>query len=155
MALELGARAPAFTLRSQHREKVSLEDLMGSRSVIVFMPFAFTSTCHGEMCEIRDNLHRFRDNDVRVVVITCNTLHANRVWAEQEGFDFEILSDFWPHGEVTRAYDTFSELYGAAIRTTYFLDEDGVVTSVIGTDELGTARPFDEYESVLTRSRGS
>jgi peroxiredoxin len=149
MALEIGSAALEFSLRNQHREKVSLDDLKGSRSVIVFMPFAFTSTCHGEMCEIRDNLHRFEHDDARVVVITCNTLHANRVWAEQEGFDFDILSDFWPHGAVTRAYDTFSEVYGAAIRTTYFLDEDGVVTTVIRSDELGKPRPFEEYEAAL------
>lgn len=155
MALQIGAEAPEFSLRSQHREKVSLDDLKGSRSVIVFMPFAFTRTCQGEMCEIRDNLHRFKEGAAKVVVITCNTLHANRVWAEQEGFDFDILSDFWPHGEVTRAYDTFSELYGAAIRTTYFIDEDGVVTAVIKTDELGTARPFEEYETALAYSRES
>ena len=113
----------------------------------MFILFAFTGTCEGELCQIRDNFEVFGDR--RVVVITCNTLHSNGVWAEQQGFQFDILSDFWPHGEVTRAYDTFDETYGAAKRTTYFVDADGIITGVVSSDQLGVARPFEEYLSLL------
>ncbi|MCI0678228.1 MAG: redoxin domain-containing protein [Actinobacteria bacterium] len=150
MSLEVGTSAPDFTLRNQRREKISLEDLKGERSVIVFIPYAFTSTCQGELCEIRDNLHRFNDAGVRVVAITCNTLHSNGVWAEQQGYSFDILSDFWPHGAVSRAFDTFDETFGYAKRTTYFLDDQAVITDVVKSDELGVARPFGEYERILS-----
>ncbi|MCI0543373.1 MAG: redoxin domain-containing protein [Actinobacteria bacterium] len=150
MSLEVGTSAPDFTLRNQRREKISLEDLKGERSVIVFIPYAFTSTCQGELCEIRDNLHRFNDAGVRVVAITCNTLHSNGVWAEQQGYTFDILSDFWPHGAVSRAFDTFDETFGYAKRTTYFLDDQAVITDVVKSDELGVARPFGEYERILS-----
>ncbi|MCI0424655.1 MAG: redoxin domain-containing protein [Actinobacteria bacterium] len=150
MSLEVGTSAPDFTLRNQRREKISLEDLKGERSVIVFIPYAFTSTCQGELCEIRDNLHRFNDAGVRVVAITCNTLHSNGVWAEQQGYTFDILSDFWPHGAVARAFDSFDETFGYAKRTTYFLDDQAVITDVVKSDELGVARPFGEYERILS-----
>jgi peroxiredoxin len=149
MALDVGSAAPDFSLRNQFREKVGLADLAGSRAALVFIPYAFTRTCEGELCEIRDGLSVFNDASTRVIAITCNTLHANAVWAEQQGFKFDILSDFWPHGAVSRAYDTFNEDYGYAIRTSYFIDEEGIITHVVRSDELGVARRFAEYRSIL------
>lgn len=149
MALASGSAAPDFSLRNQRREKVGLADLGGSRAILVFIPYAFTRTCEAELCEIRDNLSVFDEASTRVVAVTCNTLNANAVWAEQQGYTFDILSDFWPHGAVARAYDTFNEDYGYAIRSSYFIDADGVITNVVRSDELGVARPFAEYRSIL------
>jgi peroxiredoxin len=150
MPLAIGTPAPEFTLLNQNREPVSLHDLKGSKSVIVFIPFAFTRTCEGELCQIRDEYAMFNDAEARVVAITCNTLHANRVWTEQQGFQFDILSDFWPHGAVSRSYDTFNEGFGYAERTTYFLDEDGVITDVTLSENLGEARDFESYRTALS-----
>ncbi|HUG09344.1 MAG TPA: redoxin domain-containing protein [Acidimicrobiia bacterium] len=150
MTLVVGTPAPDFTLLNQDREPVTLDDLKGSRSVIVFIPFAFTRTCEGELCQIRDEHTTFAGAGVRVVAITCNTLHANRVWSEQQGFDFDILSDWWPHGAVSRKYETFNEGYGYPERTTYFLDEDGIVTAVTRSEHLGEARNFEEYRTALS-----
>jgi mycoredoxin-dependent peroxiredoxin len=147
--LETGTHAPGFTLLNQDREPVTLDDLKGGRSVIVFIPFAFTRTCEGELCQIRDEYALFNDAQARVVAITCNTLHANRVWREHRGFQFDILSDWWPHGAVSRLYDTFNEDFGYAERTTYFLDEEGVVTDVTLSENLGEGRDFEIYRSVL------
>lgn len=150
MTLTVGTPAPDFTLLNQRREPVSLDDLKGSKSVIVFIPFAFTRTCEGELCQIRDEYALFDDADARVVAVTCNSLHANRVWSEQQGFPFDILSDWWPHGAVSRKYETFNEDLGYSERTTYFLDAAGVITGVARSDELGEARDFDEYIAALT-----
>ena len=149
MPLRVGTLAPAFTLLNQDREPVSRDDLKGARSVIVFIPFAFTATCEGELCQIRDEYSLFDDAGARVVAITCNTLHANRAWAEQQGFQFDILSDFWPHGEVARSYDSFNEERGYAERTTYFLDEDSVITGLTRSDELRVARDFGIYRAAF------
>lgn len=148
--LAVGTAAPDFTLLNQDREPVSLQDLKGSKSVIVFIPFAFTSTCQGELCQIRDEYPLFADAGARVVAVTCNTLHSNKLWAEQQGFQFDILSDFWPHGGVTRAYETFNDGYGAAERTTYFLDADGVITGSTRSEAIGVGREFDAYRAALT-----
>ena len=74
---------------------------------------------------------------------------TNRDWAEDNDFRFPILSDYWPHGEVSRAYDTFDETFGYAKRTTYILDSDGVIRDVIASDVLGEARPFATYLPAL------
>lgn len=149
MPLEVGSVAPDFTLLNQDREPVSLDSLKGSKSVIVFIPFAFTRTCEGELCQIRDEYSMFNDAEAPVVAITCNTLHANRVWSEQQGFQFDILSDWWPHGAVSRLYDTFNEDFGYAERTTYFLDEQGVIAEVAHSENLGEGRDFEVYRAAL------
>lgn len=152
MPLAIGTPAPEFTLLNQDREPVSLDDLRGSKSVVVFIPFAFTRTCETELCQIRDEYMMFNEADVRVVAITCNTLHANKVWSGQQGYQFDILSDWWPHGAVSRKYETFNEGYGYPERTTYFLDGEAIITGVSRSDHLGEARDFDDYRRALTIS---
>ena len=153
MPLEVGTKAPEFSLLNQAREPVSSADLLGARSVIVFIPFAFTRTCEDELCQIRDEYSMFNAADARVVAITCNTLHANRVWSEQQGFQFDVLSDWWPHGEVSRRFATFNEEFGYAERSTYFLDDTGTITEVAISGHLGEARDFEIYRKVLDRAQ--
>jgi mycoredoxin-dependent peroxiredoxin len=150
LPLETGTRAPGFSLLNQDRRPVALDDLRGAKSVIVFIPFAFTRTCEGELCQIRDEYSLFNAAAARVIAITCNTFHANRVWSEQQSFQFDILSDWWPHGAVSREYDTFNEVYGYPERTTYFIDEDGVISGVTRSENLGEARDFEAYRSAFT-----
>jgi peroxiredoxin (alkyl hydroperoxide reductase subunit C) len=149
MPLAVGTRAPDFTLVSQDREKISPETLRGKRSLIVFMPYPFTSTCDSEMCDLRDNLATYSDLDTNVVVITCHPVSTNRVWAAQNGYDFPILADYWPHGEVSRLYDSFDEQYGYSKRTTYVLDVEGIIREVIASDALGEARDYAAYPDAL------
>lgn len=114
--------------------------------MVIFMPFAFTKTCLGEMCTLRDNLHHLEASGAKFVVITCDTRHSDRRWAQDQGFDFPILSELLAHGEVSRAYGFFNEAIGASVRATFVLDENGVVTEIISTDRLDVPRDFGEYE---------
>ena len=150
MALDVGTPAPPFTLMDQDREMVSLEDLKGKKSLVVFIPFPFTGICDGEACAIRDGLGGLESLDANVVVITAHAVPVTIKWADENGFTFRVLSDYWPHGEVTKAYDTFNEERGAAWRTTYVLDADGTITDVIATDSLGTPREFELYQAALS-----
>jgi peroxiredoxin (alkyl hydroperoxide reductase subunit C) len=149
MALAVGTPAPEFTLMSQDREEVSLGDVKGNPSMIVFMPYPHTPTCESEACEIRDHAESFEALGANVVMITTHAIPTNRSWAEALGYHFPILSDYWPHGEVSRAYDTFDETFGYAKRTTYVLDADGVIREVIASDVLREARPFAAYLPAL------
>ncbi len=151
MALAIGATAPEFTLLDQDRAPVSRTDLEGRKSLIVFIPFPFTGTCEGELCLLRDGLAELSELDANVVAITCDTVPSNKQWSGQNGFGFPVLSDFWPHGAASRAYDTFNEQLGVANRTTYVLDADGVIRDVVATDSLGTAREYDLYVEALTK----
>ncbi len=149
MTLTIGSSAPEFRLMSQDREEVSLDDLKGSRAMIVFMPYPHTPTCESEACEIRDNWGSFEALGAKVVMITTHAIPTNRSWAEEQGYRFPILSDYWPHGEVSRAYDTFDETFGYAKRTTYVLDSEGVIRDVVASDALREARPFSAYVPAL------
>jgi len=149
MALEVGSEAPPFRLLTQNAAWLELADLAGGEVMLVFMPYAFTKTCEGEMCSLRDNLAYLQSKGARIVAITCDTLNSNRVWAEQQGFTFPILSDFWPHGQVARSYDSFNEQFGYATRTTYVIDGGGTITDVIASENLKTPRDPSLYTIAL------
>jgi len=149
MPLSIGDTAPDFTLYNQDREEVSLDALKGRKSLIVFIPFPFTGVCEGELCMIRDNLSALSHFDANVVAITVHAVPTIKKWAEENHFGFSVLSDYWPHGEVARAYGAFSEKNGAAVRSTFLLDENAVVRNIIHSDSLGIAREFDEYTKAL------
>ena len=149
MTLHTGSPAPGFALRDQHGRTVRLGDFAGERAVaLVFYPFAFSGTCTGELSELRDNLDLFEDASVRLVGVSCDPVHAQRAWAEAEKYDFPLLSDFWPHGDVARAYGVFSETMGAAIRGTFLVDRAGVLRWSM-VNGPGEARPLSAYREAL------
>lgn len=152
MALEVGDTAPGFTLSDTEGNQVSLSDFQGRESVtLVFIPFAFTGVCAGELCELRDNLQRFNDADNQVLAITCDRAPSLKEWKRQEGFDFPLLSDGWPHGEVARSYGCFNEDLGCAERLTVVVDRDGKVADTFASGGLGEARPLERYTEALGR----
>jgi len=129
MAVEVGQEAPDFTLRDQNREEVTLSSYRGKKSVLlVFFPFAFSGICTNELCQVRDELPSFEDEDVQVIGISVDHPFALKSWAMQEGYLFPLLSDFWPHGEVAKRYGVFNEVAGMANRGTFLVDRSGKVT---------------------------
>ncbi len=103
----LGEAAPDFELLNQFGEPVRLSELRGRNVVLVFFPFAFSGICTGELCEIRDNLALFEDADAVVLGISVDSKFAQRAYAEKEGYAFDLLADFWPHGAVAEQYGVF------------------------------------------------
>jgi len=148
MTIELGSSAPGFTLPDTHGTPVHLADLRGKPIVLVFFPFAFSGICTGELCELRDNIEEFEQAGVTVLGISCDATFAQRAWAEQQGITFEVLSDFWPHGETARAYGVFDEDRGRALRGSFLIDADGLVRwSVV--NQPGQVRDFEGYRLAL------
>jgi peroxiredoxin len=144
----LGAPAPEFSLPDTHGTPVTLSGLRGGPVVVVFVPFAFSATCTGELCQLRDNIAEFEQAGVHVVVVSCDPGHSLRAWAASEGFGFDLLSDFWPHGEVAKAYGVFDESKGYAIRGSFLVDGEGVLRwSVVNPP--GKARDFEAYRQAL------
>ncbi len=129
MALQIGEEAPDFTLTDHTGEAVTLSELRGRPVVLVFYPAAFTGRCTGELCAIRDELAAFEDAEAEVLAISVDTAASLRVFAEQEGLRFRLLSDFWPHGAVAQAYDAFLAERGTATRATYVIDRDGRIAA--------------------------
>ncbi|MFD1150478.1 peroxiredoxin [Saccharothrix hoggarensis] len=126
--VEVGAQAPDFTLADQNKQRVTLSSFRGERNVLlVFFPFAFSGICTGELCQVRDELAVYEDENVQVVGVSVDTSFSLKAWAREEGYRFPLLSDFWPHGEVARAYGVFNEKSGMATRGTFLVDTSGVV----------------------------
>ncbi|HEY3091313.1 MAG TPA: peroxiredoxin [Jatrophihabitantaceae bacterium] len=128
MPIEVGALAPDFTLRDQNNEEITLSSFHGKKAVLlVFYPLAFTGICTGELCAVRDDLPTFQNDDVQVITVSVDSPYTHKIFAEREGYQFPLLSDFWPHGGVAQRYGVFNETAGFANRGTFLIDRDGIV----------------------------
>jgi len=128
MAPEVGTEAPDFTVKDQNNQDVTLSSFRGRQAVLlVFYPFAFSGICTGELCAVRDDLADFQNDDVQILAISTDHPYALKAWSESQGFDFPLLSDFWPHGEVSQSYGVFFEARGMAVRGTFLVDTSGIV----------------------------
>lgn len=147
--LEIGQPAPDFELRDQTGQPVRLSDYRGKKAVVlVFYPFAFTRTCESELCGIRDRIEVFRNDDVETMTVSVDSPAVLRAWAAREGFEFTLLADFWPHGEVARTYGVFNEHVGAAERGTFVIDRDGTLIYKEHSG-IGEHRDLDQWEAAL------
>lgn len=146
--LGVGELAPDFASRNQFGEPLGLSDLRGAPAVLVFYPYAFTGICAGELQALQGLLGEFTARRARVVAISCDATYSQRVFAEQEGFSFDLVADHWPHGAIAEAYGVFDEARGCARRGSFVLDADGVVRWVV-VNEIGTARDIAAHLAAL------
>ncbi|WP_406642710.1 peroxiredoxin [Amycolatopsis sp. WGS_07] len=128
MAVEVGSQAPDFTLNDYNKQPVTLSQFKGDKPVLlVFYPFAFSGICTGELCQLRDEFGDYDGKGVQVLGVSVDTPFSLKAWAEVEGYQFPLLSDFWPHGEVAQKYGVFNDQAGLAVRGTFLIDKEGVV----------------------------
>jgi len=149
--IKIGQAAPDFTLSDTAKEPHTLSELAGTPVLLVFYPFTFTGLCEGELCRLRDDHAQFEAAGVRVLALSCDTRPAQAKWAEEQGWSFPVLSDFWPHGAVAKAYGVFNEDLGCANRATFLIGADGTVIDAFATDSLGTVREADRYTEALAK----
>jgi peroxiredoxin len=153
VAISIGGHAPDFALRDQHGAAVALSDFAGAKDVlIVFFPFAFSGVCGGELAELRDGIDQIVDDRTEVLAVSCDHRYSLRAYAERDRFPFSLLSDFWPHGAVSRAYDAFDERLGCSTRVSVVVDRAGEVSWAVRGD-FDRARDFAEYRRVLSDLR--
>jgi mycoredoxin-dependent peroxiredoxin len=149
MAVEVGTQAPDFTLNDYNKQAVTLSSFRGDKPVLlVFYPFAFSGICQGELCQLRDEFAEYDGQGVQVIGVSVDTPFSLKAWAEQQGYQFPLLSDFWPHGEVATAYGVFNEKAGLATRGTFLIDKDGVVRFA-EVNEPGQARDQEAWKKAV------
>lgn len=152
--LAVGDHAPDFTLVDQNGVPRALAEVRAERNVlVVFLPFAFSGICTGELSAIRDDLGAFDSDEVQLLCISCDSVFTLRAWADREGYFFPLLSDFWPHGRTAHSYGVLDEQGGFAIRGTFLVARDGTIawTQVNGP---GQARDFSGYPEALAALAG-
>jgi peroxiredoxin len=137
--------APDFELVDQHGTPVRLSQLRGNPVLIVFYPWSFSRICGGELAALRDSDLL---NQLRILAISTDSMFAQRVYSDAEGFPFSLLADFWPHGAVARLYGVFDETAGVAVRGSFLIDAAGILRwSVV--KGIGESRDLESYQQAL------
>lgn len=145
----VGAAAPAFAMTDTHGRTVTSEQLAGTAYMLVFVPFAFSDTCTNELIDLRGAEDLLGRDDLKVIVVSCDSIYTLKAWADTHSYKAELLSDFWPHGEVSRQYGVFNPHKGLATRGTFLVDGAGVVRWAIVNPE-GEARDLADYRGAVT-----
>ena len=130
MAVDVGKKAPDFTLVNEDREPVTLsEELKKGNVVLAFFPGAFSGTCTKELCTVRDSMSGLKTTKSAVLGISTDTFFALKAWADQQRFGFPLLSDY--NKEVIHAYGVVNPdmigLKNIAKRSVFVIDKSGVV----------------------------
>ena len=149
MAVDVGSKAPDFTLTNQERQPVTLSGLRGRPVVLAFFPAAFSSVCQQELCTFRDGMAELSRANAQVLGISVDTFFALKAFHDQQHFTFPLLSDF--NKQVIRDYGVFNEdmigLKGIAKRAVFVIDKDGVVRH---REVLEDARNEPDYAKVFS-----
>ena len=133
--LEVGAVAPDFTLKDKNGEDVSLSDFRGKKVVLYFYPKDNTPGCTRQACAFAGLYGEFKKRGVEVIGVSRDSVASHVKFSEKYGLGFRLLSD--PDLEAIKAYGVWQEkkLYGktsfGVVRTTFLIDEDGIVTRVM------------------------
>jgi peroxiredoxin len=149
MSVDVGSKAPDFTLTNQDRQPVKLSELKGKPVVLAFFPAAFSSVCQKEMCTFRDSMGRLGQANAQVFGISVDTFFTLKAFQEQQKLPFPLLSDF--NKQAIRDYGVFNEdmigLKGIAKRAVFVIDKDGVVRY---REVLEDARNEPDYDRVFS-----
>jgi peroxiredoxin len=149
MSLDVGTKAPDFTLTNQDREPVTLSEQKGRPVVLAFFPAAFSSVCTKELCTFRDSLAELNKAEAQVFGISVDTFFTLKAFQDSQKLTFPLLSDF--NKQAIRAYGVFNEdmvgLKGIAKRAVFVIDKDGIVRH---REVLEDARREPDYGKVFS-----
>ena len=148
MAVDVGAKAPDFTLPNQDRENVKLSDQLENGPVVLaFFPAAFSSVCQTEMCTFRDSTAELGKTGAKVLGISTDTFFAQKAWADQQKLNFPLLSDY--NKDVIRQYGVVNPdmigLKDISKRAVFVIGRDGTVKH---KEVLDDARNEPNYDAV-------
>ena len=148
MSIDVGAKAPDFTLMNQDREPVTLsEQLKQGPVVLAFFPAAFSGVCTKEMCTFRDAASELNQVQAKVLGISVDTFFAQKAWADAQHLNFPLLSDF--NKTVIRQYDVVNPdmigLKDISKRAVFVIDRNGIVKY---REVLDDARNEPDYGKV-------
>ncbi|HKB12807.1 MAG TPA: peroxiredoxin [Vicinamibacterales bacterium] len=151
MPVDVGSKAPDFTLTNQDRQPVKLSEQRGHPVVLAFFPAAFSSVCTKELCEFRDSMTRLNSAKAQVYGISVDTFFTLKAFHDAQGYNFQLLSDF--NKQAIRDYGVFNDdmvgLKGIAKRAVFVIDKDGVVRHKEVLDDARNEPNYDRVFSAL------
>jgi glutaredoxin-dependent peroxiredoxin len=152
MSVDVGAKAPDFTLPNQDRENVTLSDQLKSGPVVLaFFPAAFSSVCQQEMCTFRDSMTELNASSAKVLGVSTDTFFAQKAWADAQKLNFPLLSDY--NKDVIRKYGVVNPdmigLKDIAKRAVFVIDRNGVVRHREVLDDARNEPNYDKVKQAL------
>lgn len=153
MKIEVGQKAPDFTLYDSGKKQVSLAELKGHNVLLLFFPLAFTSTCTKELCSIRDNIAWYNSVNAKVFGISVDALQSLARFKEDQKLNFTLLSDF--NKEVSTAYGSIYEMFGynmkgVSKRSAFVIDKEGIIRYAEVLDNASEVPNFESIRQTLT-----
>ena len=142
--ITLGKAAPKLDLESSDGGSFALSEQKGNYVVVYFYPRDSTPGCTTEALAFRDAKKKLDALGTTVVGVSKDSVKSHCNFRDKQGLNFPLLSDFWPHGEVSRAYDVFDEERGCPRRSSYVVDKDGMVRWSVH-NAMPEGRDLDEH----------
>jgi glutaredoxin-dependent peroxiredoxin len=157
MALSIGDKAPAFTLKDSERNDVSLADYAGRNVLILFFPMAFTGVCTKELCSVRDNMSAYNSTNAAVLGISVDSPFTLGRFKEEQALNFPLLSDF--NKEVSTAYGAIYDEFigwmkGVSKRAAFLVDKEGVIQYAEVLENAGEVPDFAKIQETLASLAG-
>jgi glutaredoxin-dependent peroxiredoxin len=152
MSVQVGQKAPDFTLKTSKMEDFKLSDLQGKKNVVLlFVPLAFTSVCTKEFCSVRDSVSSLQNDKTQVVGISVDSPFALDAWAAKEGYNFPLLSDFNKavSSSYGALYDNLLGFNGVSKRSAFVIDKSGTVRYAWVSEDARNMPEFDPIRSCL------
>ena len=154
MAIEIGQKAPGFTLFDSDKKKINLADFQGKNVVLLFFPLAFTSVCTAELCNVRDNITAYNEANAQVLGISVDSLYVLNKYKTEQNLNFPLLSDF--NKEVSKSYAVLYEVFpafemqGVSKRAAFVIDKAGIVRYAEICPTPGDLPSFDAIRHTLS-----
>lgn len=152
MKIEIGQKAPDFTLFDSEKKEVSLVELKGKNVLLLFFPLAFTSVCTKELCEVRDSISIYNDANAAVFGISSDSLYTLAKFKQEQNLNFSLLSDY--NKETATAYGSLYETFGfgmkgVAKRSAFVIDKEGIIRYAEVLENAGEVPDFAAIREVL------
>lgn len=153
MRIEVGQKAPDFTLYDSEKNRVTLSELKGQNILLLFFPLAFTRTCTKELCSVRDNISTYNNTHTKVFGISVDSLHTLAKYKLDQQLNFSLLSDF--NKDVSFAYGSLYEMFGynmkgVSKRSAFIIDKDGIVCYSEVLENASEIPDFEAINRILT-----
>lgn len=152
MTINIGQKAPDFTLYDTNKTSVSLAEQQGKNVVLLFFPLAFTSVCTAELCSVRDNIAWYNNTNATVFGISVDSPQTLAKFKEDQHLNFTLLSDF---NKVVSAaygclYEDFGWMKGVSKRSAFVIDKDGMVRYAEVLENAGAQPDFAAINNILS-----
>lgn len=154
MEINVGSKAPNFTLRNTEKAEVSLEDYKGKNVVLLFFPLAFTGVCTTELCSMRDDIASYQGLDAEILAVSVDSLFVLEQFKKAENYNFTLLSDF--NKSVSRAYGALYEEFvlgmkGVSKRSAFVIDKEGMIQYAEVLESAGDLPNFEAVKASLAK----